>query len=351
MKIKREVNGQMVEFELTSEELYSAHLEQEHKYDMQDIEDVLEGYRPDGKEDFYWTYEVPFDRVYGNEDLISEMAYEKRRNMDKYDMAWDTARDEAISEILDRHRDELCKEEVPAIRNEVFPGLPERCFGVLPGTGDLIIIVRGESGYYKTDWTTNNPEKNRELADGHNSEMGVSKAQAAAMLAGSMFGWHVPAANPEMYDEGGNMKHDSLEDKIATAEKVQKEAQTSVAEMSYGELTRLFRNVEQSGKGHVEAYIVFTEDSFTKPYSEESRTYVFSSDNKAFQAGMGGYSIFGSCLDGTDPCVRLEAYMAAEKGGKAGWKIERCYMSQAELNKANKLVEAARDYKWVEEIR
>ena len=58
--------------------------------------------------------------------------------------------------------------------------LPEQCYGVLPDTGELIIIKKGESG-----------------------KAGVSKAQAAAMLAGSMFGWQVPAADPKNYDENG----------------------------------------------------------------------------------------------------------------------------------------------------
>lgn len=51
-----------------------------------------------------------------------------------------------------------------------------------------------------------------------------------------------------------------------------------------------------------------------------------SSDNKAFLDGMGGYSIYASCLDGTDPCVRLEAYMRAEHGGEKGWKVDYCYI-------------------------
>lgn len=100
-------------------------------------------------------------------------------------------------------------------------------------------------------------------------------------------------------------------------------------EMTYAELTNLFRSSEDEGK-HITGYVVFTQDSFKEPYSEASRTYAISSDNKAFQSGMGGYSIYGECMDGTDPCVRLERYMAAEHGGKDGWKIERCYTKAAE---------------------
>ena len=96
-------------------------------------------------------------------------------------------------------------------------------------------------------------------------------------------------------------------------------------EMPYNEMKALFRQAEKEGR-HTTGYIVFTEDSFDKPYTEDSRTYVVSSDNKAFIEGMGGYSIYASSLDGSDPCVRIERYMAAEHGGKDGWKIEKCYM-------------------------
>lgn len=135
----------------------------------------------------------------------------------------------------------------------------------------------------------------------------------------------------------------NLQDKILDAERALEVARNITVDMTYKEMTSLFHAVENTHGGHVEGFIVFTEDSFTKPYSEESRTYGLSSNNKAFQPNMSGYSIYGSCKDGTDPCVRLEAYMAAEKGGKDGWKIERCYMSQAEVDKANHIIEAHRD--------
>ena len=79
--------------------------------------------------------------------------------------------------------------------------LPELCFSVLPSTGELIKISRGEKGYYPCyDKNADDPKSNREFADDRNAKLGVSKAQEQAMLAGSMFGWHVPAANPKNYD-------------------------------------------------------------------------------------------------------------------------------------------------------
>ena len=93
-------------------------------------------------------------------------------------------------------------------------------------------------------------------------------------------------------------------------------------EMSYAELSTLFRSVNDKGLSPIIGYIVFTADSFDKEYNEASRTYVVSSNNKAYQSGMGGYSIYASCLDGTDQCLRLEGYMRGENA----WKIEKCYM-------------------------
>ena len=95
-------------------------------------------------------------------------------------------------------------------------------------------------------------------------------------------------------------------------------------EMTFAEMRSRFCEAENEGKEHLSGYIVFTQDSFDKPYDERSRTYGVSSNNKAFQAGMGGYSIFGSCLDGTDPCLRLDGYMFGENA----WKIEKCYMME-----------------------
>lgn len=101
--------------------------------------------------------------------------------------------------------------------------------------------------------------------------------------------------------------------------------------MTYAEMAAKFRAHERDNPDtHLTGFIVFTEDSFDKNYSLESRTYKVSSDNKAYQPNMSGYSIFGWALDGSGPGVRLEAYMAAEKGGPDGWKVDYCYMGEGQ---------------------
>jgi len=107
--------------------------------------------------------------------------------------------------------------------------------------------------------------------------------------------------------------------------------------MTYSELTKAFRDHEKSEEKkhclaqynttpeeHLVGRITFTQDSFTKPFSKDARTYIVSSNNKAYRPNMGGYSIYGSSVDGTDKYVRLEQYMADEYGGADGWKVEEC---------------------------
>jgi hypothetical protein len=81
--------------------------------------------------------------------------------------------------------------------------LPERCFTVLQSTGGVVAIERGKQGYFPTD-NDGDPETARKAATLLNQKLGVSKAQEAAMAAGSMFGWETPAADPKNYDAEGN---------------------------------------------------------------------------------------------------------------------------------------------------
>lgn len=89
--------------------------------------------------------------------------------------------------------------------NIVLPlrsSLLEKCFSVAAFTDELIIITKGEVGYAPSRMVMQGKSA-RESADLANETMGVTKAQAAAMLAGSMFGWAVPAADPQNYNDKG----------------------------------------------------------------------------------------------------------------------------------------------------
>lgn len=98
--------------------------------------------------------------------------------------------------------------------------------------------------------------------------------------------------------------------------------------LDYAQLKRIFQDLKRSSPSEVlTAHIIFTVDSFAKRYPVLSRTYSFSSDNKAFWPSMSGYSIFAYCLDGTDQGVRLDWCMA-EEGNPGGWKVEDCYVLQ-----------------------
>lgn len=100
--------------------------------------------------------------------------------------------------------------------------------------------------------------------------------------------------------------------------------------VSYSDLREIFRNYEKehSHEQPLTGYVLIAQSSFTKEYAEAERTYSFSSRNKAFMPNMGGYSIFADSLDGSDRGVRLEAYLAAERGGKDGWQIEKCWIKE-----------------------
>lgn len=97
--------------------------------------------------------------------------------------------------------------------------------------------------------------------------------------------------------------------------------------MDYAEVKQIFRELKRtSPRDDLTAHVIFTENSYAKVYPLLSRTYSFTSDNKAFWPNMGGYSIFAYCLDKTsDQGVRLDWYMA-EEGNAGGWKFEDCYI-------------------------
>ena len=83
--------------------------------------------------------------------------------------------------------------------------LPDWCYNVLPNSSEIIIVQKGEDGYYRTDKYGHDREDAQAIVDEYNSRNGVTKAQAAAMLAGSSFGWHTLAADPKNRDDQGRL--------------------------------------------------------------------------------------------------------------------------------------------------
>ena len=81
--------------------------------------------------------------------------------------------------------------------------LPDKCFSHLQSTGELIVITKGEKGYTPTGKYGNGTTP-REAVSAANKAIGVSRAQEEAMVAGSMFGWDKPGADPKHYNENGD---------------------------------------------------------------------------------------------------------------------------------------------------
>lgn len=78
---------------------------------------------------------------------------------------------------------------------DVMDRLPRECYSVDEVSGKIIRIKRGVEGYFPCANVP--PSYNaRELADKLNADDGITAYQEEAMVNGSMFGFHVPAADP-----------------------------------------------------------------------------------------------------------------------------------------------------------
>jgi hypothetical protein len=103
--------------------------------------------------------------------------------------------------------------------------LPDWCYGMLLTDLSLIVIKVGESGYYPggtlkpmeqqllakiqalTDYNVKKEQMDA-FVDILNLNLKISPAVRRSMEMGSMFGWEVPGADPDAYDENGKVKRD-----------------------------------------------------------------------------------------------------------------------------------------------
>ena len=99
--------------------------------------------------------------------------------------------------------------------------------------------------------------------------------------------------------------------------------------MTFDEVWQMFtsfneaRTTEQARNGEcLKAVVVFKQgDWFKEEYTEEQRSYLFSSENKYFKSYMGGNSLYADCLDGVDRGVRLDWYLGE-------WVVDYCYLKE-----------------------
>lgn len=89
----------------------------------------------------------------------------------------------------------------PKLIDGKLPHAPSKIAYVLvPGNqpGKRIAKAKyNESGYFTTDaFDPGSEDEAREIVNRLNAEIGVTPEVSEAFLAGSMFGWHVPASNP-----------------------------------------------------------------------------------------------------------------------------------------------------------
>lgn len=98
MMIHRTINGEKYNIELSDYELYTAYEEQRHKFDRDDCFDVVDSLGENEVQKYYGVSKAVFL------SLVDDMAYAMRKNIDKYDMGWQEARDEAVKTVLRKRK-------------------------------------------------------------------------------------------------------------------------------------------------------------------------------------------------------------------------------------------------------
>lgn len=94
--------------------------------------------------------------------------------------------------------------------------------------------------------------------------------------------------------------------------------------LTFSQLEDMLYQRNEKNQAPIDGYIVFSQDSFDEPFTEQERTYRVSQKCKRFMPRMFSNSIFGDCLDGKDLGVRLDWYISPES--KHPWQIEYCYV-------------------------
>ncbi len=80
--------------------------------------------------------------------------------------------------------------------------LPEMCWSTMNVTGELIMLKKGETGFWPAEGYGKGQFKTwDEVADLLNERQSITKAQRKAMTTGSIFGFHAKGADPDYVSE------------------------------------------------------------------------------------------------------------------------------------------------------
>lgn len=118
-----------------------------------------------------------------------------------------------VSGVLGSNLYHICEfsERMEQAGNHVIPlrsSLPEKCFVYIESEDKIGIVERGETGYKPAGVKPEKGVSKQKGVEYLNDAQGITKAQAAAMKAGSMFGWATKAADPAFYTSEGVVRKD-----------------------------------------------------------------------------------------------------------------------------------------------
>ena len=132
MKITREVNGELMDFELTKEEIYAAYAVQEASYDLQDVLEMIANYKAENPdeypEEFYehlsgselpnqWAKEFR-DGYFWSESGYEQMYEIVNLGLSSEYSSWDEARKER--ELIEEVEKEIEDKSTPPIPNKPY---------------------------------------------------------------------------------------------------------------------------------------------------------------------------------------------------------------------------------------
>lgn len=117
---------------------------------------------------------------------------------------------------------------------------------------------------------------------------------------------------------------DAEDEKAEQAAKEAEEARVhGLGGITFSELSDRFWNLNNKNLPRESAIIYFKPTEYTKDWSKDRLAFRIDSDNKMFQPGKCGYSLFGSSLADPDNYVRLDEPMR-DPDDRYRWKVDYC---------------------------